>query len=1468
MFGQDERSPLWGLAAGGSLIGGAAYAGIEYKSAFANALKSGGNVAADVSSSIASAPGFSTVRNMSPTAGAVSDTVSSFLQSVSPDISKREAISDIQQFTYQSLMSGKTATHKEALMAVSDIGRQGSALEAYEAAVEKVGMLGGDIGDLEKEIRTMGKHRSVLLGNTAVSQGNIGIGYTSTNFNDLSFQARSRYNELTTNLEQALGKERIDWDFKNVNDFIGGRTVTTPMAKASIGGETFHIPLVDTGYTYGGKAYTARYATRGGYTATGYKMGYSELAEQTIRDAISSSKNNFEMKQKLSQAHQTLIDQMTDRDSSARAAAVWSLPESVAPSGAAARARLLSQEAVAIGGVRDEEIRALLGEGLYPYTSPSAAAKGTLSTQNLATGLYGDLGVFMSAEERPTQFIRGEWGVTAQSKARAKAFRGTFGESFSRLDRKMKGNLYDLIAHGEGISAADPRAYSAPQLTTFYAKPASKKTTFGVGYQSDALNSLLSAEEGAISKSVTGQMEYERVIQKKVTLDRGMRANRELLDALAGKEPGSGLVSFHLPSGQFVGIEKGTGKEIITGADAAISDVVGAQVTDVGEANIFIRERRTLSEEEYWKFFSEENKYMASAADDDRMRKILNAAGLEDRVNVAGQKVEAVFSGKLVGRNRMALLNQQIEATAMFLGQKVDKGIIPSAAVQDFLANPTEALNVKSLISRHAADADYQIQKNLVGLTRKMGFSEFETQMTFGLMDLDIAAKIEKETGFTGFTKMVGESTGAVGLSKLKLGDLATEGGAGRIGSFEATGFRALAMKGEIGERYAAELSRRIIGKGEITAADKMLASAIGEQGFLEKLKLKDLQNITDIAPEELIQSKGRYVDLGQSFKELGGSSKLYIPGTAEAPELMASTIQKGERVQSDAAKSIMSFRSSLGLYAKGKMTGEEVEAAAAAMRNTLAQVSEQQAFAKGKILGSRVLTGLGRTYKKDTDVFRVSAGTAKNMFDELLGRATTEEQVNFLKQQRQLAMEEKVVTGGMWRHPTTGPESFQFVKYKVDKNVADGMVAAPSQFGKLHLQGVDPKTVDVSSMVGFKGDFDRDHFVLSAIADRDTSNRAAKLTEHGAREQYNRYLFNHYAMKDTIEGKMSKSAILDMTSKEALESGYQKLTTAKATTGQVNIALQKLKIGVASAAPEQYRPLAEMFWHLEEAAIGGKHGILETELYQAITHSVNRGGQEGIQNMEAVMRSLMGEKRTISGEIIDSFGNKVAHQINYDPRQWAETAIGSLDAVRDDVNVVMRATNTAKGRANLTLGNIAEQFRARRAGSVDIAQSLMQGTVDDFTTKTTRAMRKGATKANALLSAVKKAKAPLMVGAAAAAGIMLMAPSTSGVLRKPEGAAGGRNMPPEDYGPPNGGPMQPPPAGPNRSPRTYDIGSGNRTSHANIRMRINDLDSSSRDFMASARALSDGSGVRINARDDRSILDPRSLAGKIHERL
>jgi hypothetical protein len=112
------------------------------------------------------------------------------------------------------------------------------------------------------------------------------------------------------------------------------------------------------------------------------------------------------------------------------------------------------------------------------------------------------------------------------------------------------------------------------------------------------------------------------------------------------------------------------------------------------------------------------------------------------------------------------------------------------------------------------------------------------------------------------------------------------------------------------------------------------------------------------------------------------------------------------------------------------------------------------------------------------------------------------------------------------------------------------------------------------------------------------------------------------------------------------------------------------------------------------------------------------------------------------------------------------------------------------------------------------------------------------------------------------------MAPSTSGTLRTPEGTNAGRGMTPDNYGPPGTQGFSPPPPRMNNSPRVYDIGGSRMTSHANIRMRVSDLNFSSRNFMRSARQLTDGGRVNIRTRDDRSILDPRRLADKIHERL
>jgi hypothetical protein len=1469
---KEERSPLWGLTANTAIIGGAGYGLYQNRSALANIFTTGRHdivgQAADIATNMT---GYNMSRGIGGPIGKVNEGT---LQNLARLGTAGYVKDDIKHLAYESLMSGGQTTHKEAMKAMKFIDKQPNAIDAYKAASSTIVQNKGNMDILQSGLSGIGSsRRSSLLKNAVTSSGR-GIGNEGfVSLNKLQPEAIERFRTIAPELSKSIQAPKIGirWKFKNVTDIhpSGTGTITTPMAIGEVAGTRFNVPLANTGRTYGGKNLTSRYITRKAYTAEGKIMTYSDFYTRTMKEALSKGTDPRTIKQGVQQATQTLIEQIGSKESQrVGAAAIWSSP--IMTSGGLAKARLISQEAVPAAAMTQSEILDLLGEGLYPYTSSGAGGKGVLTTRNLAKDIYGDLGPLMSAEAMPGQFVRPEWGVTAEAKIAAKT--KPLGGAFSRLDRLAEGSMNRRLMYGKdtAMKAWDPRAYTAPQLMTFYAKPATEG--YGMGYKATALNEMLSAEEGVISKNAAGMMEYERIVQKKITLDKGMRVNNRILDAIKDKSASAEPIIFGKPIGAeeaFVGIERGTGREIIVPKG---SEAIGIQITKKNQATILLRERHKLNENEMWKFFSEENKFMAAAGDERKMRKIMKAAGMGNVTNVAGQEIEAIFSGKLIGRNKMSQINQQIEATSMFLANKLNTGkLTHGETISSFLADPAKALNIKAIMDSGAVDADAQIQKNLIGLTRSAGFSKHETQLTFGMMAPEVAQRLEAETNFKGFARMVERAPGVIGFGKMRLGDLAI-GGTGGRGSIEPTGLRLMTMKGLEGQRFAVELTTRLVDKGELAEANKMLTTVLGQQGSMTKLKQTNmnLTKITDI--EDFISPKGRYVSLGRKFKELGDSSVLYVPGVEKAQSLMSSTISPaGKKINSPVVAELESFQH---MISKGRATSEQLEFAAAGLRNTIARATEAQAFGKGKVLGSAILTGARHSFKDNPDTFRISTKTAQSMFDDLLKRTTTQDQTDFLTKERKAIMQGKTLVGGMLRHPTTGPESFQFVKYRVDRRITDGMVAAPKKFGKLQIQGKASVPIDVSEMVGFKGDFDRDQFVLSAIGDRDTASRVGKKIDHEMRENYNRYLFNHYGMKDAIEGRISKSAALDMTSKEALQAGYQKLTTAKTATGQVNVALQKLKIGLQHTAPEKYRPLAEMFWHLEEAAIGGKHGIQQAELYQSIAKSVNMGGEAGISRMESVIKSLVGEEtNTVSGQITDSLGKVTKHQYESNPRKWAEMAIASHDAVSNDVNVAMRSASMAAGKdvSDLNLHKLTEQYYARRVGSIDAAQAMMQagaGDADAFTLKTSRMLRRGTTKAKGLFRALSKAKGPALVGGAIAAGAMLMAPSISGVLKQREGVGGGRDLRYDDLGPPAGATMNPPPPGPNISPKVYDTGGVRPTTRANIRMRINDLDSSSRDFMRSARELSNGGNVSIRTRDDRSLLDSRSLASKIHERL
>jgi len=1484
----ESGSDFWRYGATASVTGGIGYGLHRAHPAVRAAMTSGvRDVAGEVSAELRSLGRFNVApANRSAATGSVGEDI---LRNLAASSSMKTVKTDIAAATYEAALAGGRSTHTEAYGAYQQVLSQTSVHNAYEHAKQSLNKLQGDVGLLTSRIgdlgqggfygRTLGPLGGDLHGTMLSSGGFIG-GRESVS---LTGGLRQKALGIQSRLESAAAKAggKIKWQgYYNVVDVLEGQTVTTPMLKGSIGGESLNIPLRNTGLSYSGENLTARYVTRGSFAAKGDKIkDFGTTYVDELEQVISSQKTTTGIKNAVIDTNNKIINTMRTRDAAHRSMAIWKMPEPMLTSGGRVKARMNSMEAVYSGGRMTEGMRsevieeALSGKGrnLFPIGSPETVAKGTFIKGNIAEELFGPIGRLMGVEDRPTQFIREEFGVTAASKQRAGKFQGAFGQHFGRLDRKIQGAGYKQLLYG-GADVTSAQAYSAPQLTTFYANPNA--------LESGPLSEIMSAEEFVVSNKASPMMEYERVVQKKVSLNKDFRTNQVLLRSLEQKPAGELVKGAPFGAGSFIGIEQGTGKEVWgTGAGGAKAEVIGAQLTGKNKATVFMRETHRLSQDEWWKVFSEDTKFMGRGANKQRMAEVARAAGVNPMD--IGQDLEAVVSGKLVQRNKGALLTQQIEAISMLSSKKIEQGSLTlrkRLLAKEFMEDPSRYLKLDSLMGEGMADAEFQIQKNMVALTKKFGFKHKEMAMTFGLWDSrTLKALVDEGSLDVRQAAQIRYSPGVVGLSKMRLGDLASEGGAGNLAKFDQSGFRLLAMKDEEGKRFAAEMSTRLLGKDELSPANRMEASILNRTGMKERISQMmgmaptDERTLRQMAEGDLLKAQGRYVNLGQKIEAFGGASQIYVPGIEEAEGLIGPKIYKGEKFPSDIAKGLENMRR---VMQTGGAT-EEIEASALALRRSIVQQTEQQASATGRVAGSRYLTGIRQTAAetaKSNASVGISKGSATSMFDDLISRAATHDQKLYLSdQKRKLIDESQQLIGGMWRHPTTGPESFQFINYHVDHNLSDKMVSVPRQMGKFALEGMDAKDVDISSMVGMKGDFDNDKFSIAAISDRDTVNRLKNKMSHGAQGDYTKYLFNHYAMKDMIDGrKGTVKNLVDLSRQEALEVGARNLTAAKIATPEVNTALQKLKLGLQYSAPKEYRPMAELFWHLEEAAISGKHGAQQSSLYQNIAHAVR---SKDTATMEGVIKQLMGEQSLeVSGKITSPTGDLVSQTMKYSPKRWAEQAIQSASVVGEDVEAAYRSARAVKGSVSGNFYDLVESSFKRRTGSLDVAQSVMHSKtygMPGFTETTNRVLRQASAKSRSILGGLQKAKGPALIGAAIAGGLMLAAPSISGAINAPmEGVAGGRNLSHNDLGPPAGAGMSVPPPRIMSSPKAYDMSGIKMSSRAKIRMTMPDANSASNNFMKHAGTLASGGNVRIHTTDDRSALSPHRLANKIHERL
>jgi len=1457
MADYSERSPLWGVGSTTALLGGAAYALHKSRGAIANAVTSrAGSINESIISAVAKAPGFNVGRSYS---SVLDEATQGYLTTIQSKTSLGIAQRDLFHSAYESMVSTGKLTSNQAIEKLAGINEQTNILGSYGIATKAIQEAEGDTNLFARRIKDLASGRRLeQLSGLEVSPGGYGTGLMPTlKYSDLGETFKARERAIKDNLIAAQGdKFKVSFGSR----YTG--TAQNPLMSVMVGEQQYNIPLNVNAksMSIGGTNYTLR----GAYGPGGNKMSYSELMETTISDMLANSRNQTELRNEIHKANQTLIQSMKDRDSAKFAAAIWSAPNQALTSGGLAVNRLRNIEAIGYD-VTPGDIESVIGRGLYPYTSPSSAAKGTMTTEHLAQYLYGDLGLLVSPEARPGQFLRSEWGSTKAAKAAAirRGFAGEFGKYYNRLERKSATAGYQKLVYG-GLSATDELAYSAPQLMTFYAKPAGSNMA-GLGFNNPVLNRMLAAEEGVLSPAVAGMMEHERSFTKRIALGKGLETNKGILAALADKAKGEFVpLNINAPAYEDLGVgvsARGGERITLKQSDALSQRIVGAQMAGPDEAIIHFKESRKLSSGELLKTFSEEQKALVGIRPKDEFEAIVQAAA--GRNKIAGQDIEQVLAGKLVQRNKMALITQQMEAMSAFAASKLQPGMDPIAEgmIRSFLADPAKASMVSELMARESENAHLAIQRNLIGLARGFGFTGEELGMTFGLAD---EAALQG-AGLTPLqTQSILRSQGVIGLGKGRVGDLVSSNW-GR-GSFEHTGFRLLAMKGQEGIDYAAELSKRVLNKGELGALGKMEATILGEESLINKISRGDISKFTE---GELISKQGRYVDLGVKLDVFGRSNVLYIPGTQEAPYTMSRVAANNQEIRKPIEKELSYFRSVLEKFHDKRTTQEELELAGKGLKDAVLRATEEQASARGKIVGSRIVTNIRRG---SGDAFGMAKVDIERMYRDLLERATDPTQIEELARQKQTLQEGGVVASGLWRHPTTGPESFQFVNIKMDQALKEGTIAVPYREAKLTIAGKGTRTIDLSPMTGLKADFDRDQLVISAISNRDTQARVSKQIGNQIKQGYASYLFNHYGMKDFFEGQISKGEVLKMNSAEALLSGYKKLTTAKSTTGQVNLALQQFKLGLAYSAPEKYRPAAELFWHLEEAVIGGKHGIMGENLYQAIADAA-KGGESGVRSMEQVLATVFGGTNiSLTGDITTEAGETFAQNLSFNTNELARQAVESGSSVRNEVKAAMDAAQIGRGKTiTHSLSQDVERMFLRKRGSIDVAGLVMQANAEDMTgigSKAGRVISSLNSKATSVLNAVKRNKKGLLVGGAVAAGLMFMAPSVSGVIRNPNQSGGGMNLGEEELMPGGGQPMSPPPPRPNRSPRIYDVSGGRPTTHANIRMRMDDFTPSSRDFMASAGAMSSNNRVNINTRDNRQVTDPIMLANKIHERL
>jgi hypothetical protein len=546
---------------------------------------------------------------------------------------------------------------------------------------------------------------------------------------------------------------------------------------------------------------------RKSYDESGNIISGVERYLTSLKSTLGASKSKEAALKGIGEVYNTFFKDFADEEARGSASALWTMPEEAMTSGGLARQRLNMLQATYNGGKEySEEVaeQMIKNNRVFYQGSGQVSAKGTGYATDLAKDLYGNLGILYPGDAGVDRFVRGEFGVSASAKKAASqlGFSGEFGNYYKRLERKMATDKYKNLIYG-GLDAADARAYSAPQLMTFFAKPA-EDAAFGgpsVGFNTQELNRRLTAEAAVVDSSVASKMmEVERVTQKKIRLDEGFQVNKKLSKALEGTQGKFAELGENAIRTGSIGVEVDTGR-MISMSDNLNQQVIGAKLSGENEATVFIKERYSLANGDRFKMFGEEGRPVARAAGAGEIPELARLAGYKGISNqqkhlvIAEQKIEQFTSGKVLSKNTFARMTQQVEALSAIAATRAGDSAMKEE-VLSLLANPGKFLGIADTVKgSNYADLETKLDTRMISAAKRFGFTEEELGLTFGLMK-------QKHADSLGIGKAVRDSAGVIGLSKSRVGNILDDF-VGQTATLDVGGFRNLTMKGEAGQRLA-----------------------------------------------------------------------------------------------------------------------------------------------------------------------------------------------------------------------------------------------------------------------------------------------------------------------------------------------------------------------------------------------------------------------------------------------------------------------------------------------------------------------------------------------------------------------------------------------------------------------------------------------------------------------------------------